>query len=373
MRFFNIPNKKLFLEMNWALIIATIILFSIGFVNLYSASSIRFEDGIIHTPFYERQLIWGGIGIIILFAISFINYKALESFSLPFYLIVLILLALVPVLGKTVYGAQRWLDLGGFSIQPGEFAKFSVLLMEAKYLSKDGESLGWIRLFKSLLIGLVPFALIAKQPDLGTALTVLFLIGGMALFHGIKWKVLRICLIIIPLLIPLSWFALHDYQQERIKTFLDPTRDPRGAGYHIIQSQIAIGSGQLTGKGFQEGTQSQLRFLPEKHTDFAVAVLGEEWGFVGSVSVVVIFCFFLFSIYSTISVARDRFSSTLCAGIFFYFFWQVLVNTGMVVGLMPVVGIPLPFISYGGTAMVVNCIFIGIVLSVSVNRFVFKA
>ena len=373
MRFFNIPNKKLFLEMNWALIIATIILFSIGFVNLYSASSIRFEDGIIHTPFYERQLIWGGIGIIILFAISFINYKALESFSLPFYLIVLILLALVPVLGKTVYGAQRWLDLGGFSIQPGEFAKFSVLLMEAKYLSKDGESLGWIRLFKSLLIGLVPFALIAKQPDLGTALTVLFLIGGMALFHGIKWKVLRICLIIIPLLIPLSWFALHDYQQERIKTFLDPTRDPRGAGYHIIQSQIAIGSGQLTGKGFQEGTQSQLRFLPEKHTDFAVAVLGEEWGFVVSVSVVVIFCFFLFSIYSTISVARDRFSSTLCAGIFFYFFWQVLVNTGMVVGLMPVVGIPLPFISYGGTAMVVNCIFIGIVLSVSVNRFVFKA
>ena len=373
MRFFNIPNKKLFLEMNWALIIATIILFSIGFVNLYSASSIRFEDGIIHTPFYERQLIWGGIGIIILFAISFINYKALESFSLAFYLIVLILLALVPVLGKTVYGAQRWLDLGGFSIQPGEFAKFSVLLMGAKYLSKDGESLGWIRLFKSLLIGLVPFALIAKQPDLGTALTVLFLIGGMALFHGIKWKVLRICLIIIPLLIPLSWFALHDYQQERIKTFLDPTRDPRGAGYHIIQSQIAIGSGQLTGKGFQEGTQSQLRFLPEKHTDFAVAVLGEEWGFVGSVSVVVIFCFFLFSIYSTISVARDRFSSTLCAGIFFYFFWQVLVNTGMVVGLMPVVGIPLPFISYGGTAMVVNCIFIGIVLSVSVNRFVFKA
>lgn len=154
--------------------------------------------------------------------------------------------------------------------------------------------MGWMRLFKLLFIGLLPFALIAKQPDLGSALTILFLIGGMALFHGIKWKVLRICLVVIPLLMPLSWFVLHDYQQERIKTFLDPTRDPRGAGYHIIQSQIAIGSGELTGKGFQEGTQSQLRFLPEKHTDFAVAVLGEEWGFVGSVGVVVIFCFFYF-------------------------------------------------------------------------------
>lgn len=373
MKLFNIPNKKMFLDMNWALFITTLVLFFIGFVNLYSASSIRFEDGIIHTPFYERQLIWGGVGLIILFFVSFINYKVLENFSLPFYLFVLILLILVPVLGKTVYGAQRWLDLGVFSIQPSEFAKFSVLLVGAKYLSKDGEPLGWIRLAKLMIIGLIPFALIAKQPDLGTALTILFLIGGMALFHGIKWKVLRICLVIIPLLIPLSWFALHDYQQERIKTFLDPTRDPRGAGYHIIQSQIAIGSGELTGKGFQEGTQSQLRFLPEKHTDFAVAVLGEEWGFVGSVSLVVIFCFFLFSIYSTICLARDRFSSTLCAGIFFYFFWQVMVNTGMVVGLMPVVGIPLPFISYGGTAMLVNCIFIGIVLSVSINRFVFKA
>ena len=373
MKIFNIPNKKMFLDMNWALFITTIILFCVGFVNLYSASSIRFEDGIVHTPFYEKQLVWGGVGFVVLFAVTLINYKLLERFSFAFYIFVVFLLVLVLVMGKTVYGAQRWLDLGFFSVQPSEFAKFSVLLMGAKYLSKDGDTLGWMRLFKLLFIGLLPFALIAKQPDLGSALTILFLIGGMALFHGIKWKVLRICLVLIPLLMPLSWFVLHDYQQERIKTFLDPTRDPRGAGYHIIQSQIAIGSGELTGKGFQEGTQSQLRFLPEKHTDFAVAVLGEEWGFVGSVSVVVIFCFFLFFIYSTICEAKDRFSSTLCAGIFFYFFWQVMVNTGMVVGIMPVVGIPLPFISYGGTAMVVNCIFIGIVLSVSINRFVFKA
>ena len=163
MKLFNIPNKKMFLDMNWALFITTLVLFFIGFVNLYSASSIRFEDGIIHTPFYERQLIWGGVGLIILFFVSFINYKVLENFSLPFYLFVLILLILVPVLGKTVYGAQRWLDLGVFSIQPSEFAKFSVLLMGAKYLSKDGEPLGWIRLAKLMIIGLIPFALIANN------------------------------------------------------------------------------------------------------------------------------------------------------------------------------------------------------------------
>ena len=198
------------------------------------------------------------------------------------------------------------------------------------------------------------------------------LLGGMVLFHGVQWRVLRVCLLLIPLMLPLAWFKLHDYQRERIMTFLDPTRDPRGAGYHIIQSQIAIGSGEMFGKGFQAGTQSQLRFLPEKHTDFAVAVFGEEWGFVGCMTLVALFCLFLYAIYSTVRDARDRFGSTLCAGIFFYFFWQIMVNIGMVVGLMPVVGIPLPFISYGGSAMLVNCGLLGIVLSVSMRRFVFK-
>ena len=244
--------------------------------------------------------------------------------------------------------------------------------MGAKALSKNGEPLGWKRLGAVLCIGLVPFALIVRQPDLGTALTVLVLLGGMVLFHGVKWRVLRVCLVAVPLLLPMGWFVLHDYQQERILTFLDPTRDPRGAGYHIIQSQIAIGSGELFGKGFQAGTQSQLRFLPEKHTDFAIAVLGEEWGFAGCMALVTLFWLFLCAIYNTVRDAKDRFGSTLAAGIFFYFFWQIIVNIGMVVGLMPVVGMPLPFISYGGNAMMVNCALLGIVLNVSMRRFVFK-
>lgn len=373
MKFINLPDKRVFFDMNWALVFAVIVLICVGFANLYSAGSIRLESGISHASFYQKQLIWGSVGLLIMLSCGLISYKLMERFALFFYVSVLFLLLLVPLVGKSVYGAQRWLDLGFMSLQPSELAKFAVLLMGAKFLASDGEYLGWSGLIKIFLIGFIPFMFIYSQPDLGTGLTVMFLVAGMALFHGIKWKVLRVCLVVIPLCLPLGWFVLHDYQKGRILTFLDPTRDPRGAGYHIIQSQIAIGSGEIIGKGFQAGSQSQLRFLPEKHTDFAVAVLGEEWGFVGSMSLIILFCFFLSTIYNTVSRAKDRFGSTLCAGIFFYFFWQVLVNIGMVVGLMPVVGIPLPFISYGGTSMAVSCGLIGLVLNVSMYRYVFKS
>ncbi len=372
MKLLNLPGKRLILEMNWTLLFSVSLLFGLGIINLYSASSMRLETGIDVAPFYSRQLMWGGVGLVIMFGCTVISYKVVERFSLVFYLFVLFLLILVPLIGIKVYGAQRWLDLGVFNLQPSELAKFAVLLMGARFLSQNGEALNWTRLFKIFLIGFVPFVLIVQQPDLGTALTCLVLVGGMALFHGIQWRVLRVCLTIIPLSLPLAWFGMRDYQKQRVLTFLDPTQDPLGSGYQTIQSQIAIGSGEILGKGFQAGTQSQLRFLPEKHTDYAVAVFCEEWGFVGSVVLIILFCFFLLGVYNTIKEAKDRFGSSLCAGIFFYFFWQIVVNIGMVVGLMPVVGIPLPFISYGGTSMAVNCALIGMVLSVSMYRFVFK-
>ena len=368
----TMPDRRLLLHINWGLVISALLLFVVGIVNLYSASGVRVEDGISLSPYYQKQLIWGLMGLGAMIACTLISYRQIERMAVPAYVTVIILLCLVPFFGKTVYGAKRWIDLGFLNLQPSELAKFTVLIMGAKALSKNGEPLGWKRLGAVLCIGLVPFALIVRQPDLGTALTVLVLLGGMVLFHGVKWRVLRVCLVAVPLLLAMGWFVLHDYQQERILTFLDPTRDPRGAGYHIIQSQIAIGSGELFGKGFQAGTQSQLRFLPEKHTDFAIAVLGEEWGFAGCMALVTLFCLFLCAIYNTVRDAKDRFGSTLAAGIFFYFFWQIIVNIGMVVGLMPVVGMPLPFISYGGNAMMVNCALLGIVLNVSMRRFVFK-
>ncbi len=358
--------------MNWPLLGLTLLLFLLGVLNLYSASGFRQESGMAMYSFYQKQLVWGGIGLAGMVFFTLFNYRNLNSLSWPFYVGSLLLLAAVPIWGVTVSGAQRWLSLGFANIQPSEIAKICLLLMGARLLSRGAKPLDFKGLFLVLLVGIVPAGLIMEQPDLGSALNLLLLLGGMILYRGLTWRVLKTAIVAIPAIAPLGWFFLHDYQKERILTFLNPGRDPLGAGYHIIQSQIAIGSGQLWGKGFLGGTQSQLRFLPEKHTDFAVAVFSEEWGFVGSIFLLSLFCLFLYSIFATAKDAKDRFGSFLCAGVFFYFFWQMLVNMGMVLGLMPVVGIPLPFISYGGSATLVNFCLIGLVLNVSMRRYVFK-
>jgi rod shape determining protein RodA len=282
------------------------------------------------------------------------------------------LLVAVLVLGKSVYGAKRWLSLGFLNLQPSELAKISILLLGAKLLSKESENLDWGSLAKILAIGALPAGLVILEPDLGSGLSLILLLGGIIIFRGLTTKVIKTAVIVFPFLVPLGWFVLHDYQKQRILTFLNPGRDPLGAGYHIIQSQIAIGSGRFWGKGFLSGTQSQLRFLPEKHTDFAFSVFGEEWGFFGSVFLLLLFCLFLYQIFVTARGAKDRFGAFLAAGVFFYFFWQILINMGMVLGLMPVVGIPLPFISYGGSSTLVNFCLVGLVLNVSMRRYIFK-
>ncbi|MDR0826727.1 MAG: rod shape-determining protein RodA [Desulfovibrio sp.] len=365
-------DRRLFTHANWTLVGFTAALFFIGVANLYSASGVRYEDGISIAPFYQKQLVWGATGLGCMVASTFFDYRHLRTMSFPFFLLAVFLLLLVPAIGKTVYGAKRWLDIGFFSLQPSEVAKVATILLGANLLSRHKEPLRWRELFFILGIAAIPCGLIFIQPDLGTTLLLIFLLGGMILFHGIKKYVFRTCCIAMPLLLPLGWFALKDYQKERILTFLDPSRDLQGAGYHITQSQIAIGSGELWGKGFQEGTQSLLRFLPEKHTDFAVAVFSEEWGFLGCIILLALFCFFLLCIVDTARSAKDQFGSILCAGVFFYFFWQILINIGMVVGLMPVVGVPLPFLSYGGTSTIVNFIMLGLVVNISMRRFMFK-
>lgn len=366
-------DNRLLTHMNWGLLASLLLLFCVGIVNLYSASGTRFEDGITLQPYYQRQLIWGLGGVVAMLVCMTFDYRTLQSLSVFLFVITVVLLLMVDLFGVVIYGARRWIDLGIMNFQPSEAAKITVLIMGARVLALDRDPLSWTHLSKVLCVGLVPAGLVYMQPDLGTALTIMALLGGMILYHGLRPRVLKTCLVIVPMLLPLSWFMLHDYQKMRILTFLDPTNDPRGAGYHIIQSQIAIGSGELFGKGFLQGTQSQLRFLPEKHTDFAIAVFGEEWGFVGCLVLLTLFCAFLLGIFNTVRDAKDRFGSTLAAGIFFYFFWQMLVNTGMVVGLMPVVGIPLPFISYGGTATLVNFALVGLVLNISMRRFMFKS
>lgn len=358
--------------MNWPLLGVTAMLFCLGVLNLYSASGFRMEDGLALNAYYKKQLVWGGIGMCGMLIFLFFDYRHLKLLSWPLFITTVLLLAAVPLFGVTIYGAKRWLSFGLFNLQPSELAKISTLIIGARLLSRSGETLDFKELILVSAVGLIPFALIVTQPDLGSSLNLMMNLGGIILYRGLKPRVIKFLGITVPPLLPLGWFCLRDYQKQRILTFLNPGDDPLGSGYHIIQSQIAIGSGRLWGKGFLGGTQSQLRFLPEKHTDFAVAVFGEEWGFVGNLILLSLFCLFLYGIFATARDAKDRFGSFLCAGVFFYFFWQMLINMGMVLGVMPVVGIPLPFISYGGSNAVVNFCLIGLVLNVSMRRFVFK-
>ncbi|MFW5791174.1 MAG: rod shape-determining protein RodA [Desulfohalobiaceae bacterium] len=367
------PNDRQFIfNLNWALLGLALMLFGLGVLNLYSASSLRLEEGLTLTPFYKRQLVWGLIGLGVMIVCMVFDYRHLEILASPLFLAALVLLLIVPFWGKTIYGAKRWVSLGVLNVQPSEVAKVAVLVLGARMLAKVSGPLGWMGLGKVMGMVLVPAALIAVQPDLGSALNLVLLAGGMLLFKGIRKDVFKVLAFLIPAVLPFGWFFLHDYQKQRILSFLSPGQDPLGAGYHIIQSEIAIGSGKLWGKGFLSGTQSQLRFIPEKHTDFALAVFGEEWGFAGCVVLLSLFCLFLYQITLVAQSSKDGFGTFLAAGVFWYFFWQVLINMGMVLGLMPVVGIPLPFISYGGSSTLVNFCLIGLVLNVSMRRFVFK-
>ncbi|THB62695.1 MAG: rod shape-determining protein RodA [Desulfovibrio sp.] len=366
-------DRRLLAHVNWPLLGLTLILFGVGVLNLYSASGFRLEEGFALNPYYRKQMIWGllGLGVMILFMVF--NYRHIKIMAWPLFVLTIGLLIAVPFWGKTIGGAQRWLSLGFFNLQPSEVAKISVLFLAARILSGKPEKMGMWELIGILVVGFIPAGLIILQPDLGSGMNLLLLLGGIILYRGLKPNVWKVLIVVVPVVMWLFYsYGLKEYQQQRIKTFLNPGEFSQGAGYQIMQSKIAIGSGGLWGKGFLAGTQSQLRFLPERHTDFAVAVFGEEWGFVGSITLLSLFCLFLYSVFATARDAKDRFGSFLAAGVFFYFFWQILINMGMVLGLMPVVGIPLPFLSYGGSNAVVNFCLIGLVLNVSMRRYVFK-
>jgi rod shape determining protein RodA len=365
-------DRRLITHFDWSLAFIALLLFSFGVVNLYSASGFRLEEGITLTAFYRKQLYWGGLGLLGLLTFLIVDYRHLRTLAWPLFALTVLALLATLFWGKTIMGATRWLDLGLFHFQSSEAAKIAVLILGAKLLSVERDKLGWGRLVAIVGICMIPTLLILKQPDLGSALTLLLILAGMVVFHGIRGPVLKVLVVLAPATLPLGWYVLHDYQRQRILGFLNPSGDPLGAGYHIIQSQIAVGSGQMWGRGFLEGTQSQLRFLPEKHTDFALAVFGEEWGFIGCMVLLILICLFLLSIVRTASEAKESFGVYLAVGIFFYFFLQFAINMGMVLGLMPVVGIPLPLISYGGTSTMTSFCLIGLVLNISMRRFFFK-
>lgn len=365
-------DRRLLSNLNVSLFFLVLVLFALGVLNLYSASSLRLQTGITTVFYYKKQFVWGGLGLLVMLASMVFDYRHLKSISRPLYLFSLMLLVWVLCFSEEIFGARRWISLGGFSLQPTEIAKLSVLIMAAHSISRLQGRIDWGDLWKLLLLVLVPAGLIILQPDLGSGLNLLLIMASMLLYKGLEKKVFRTLFLALPLTLPWGWFFLKGYQKQRILTFLHPEQDPLGAGYNIIQSKIAIGSGGAWGKGFLEGTQSQLMFLPEKHTDFALAVFGEEWGFFGCLTLLTLFCLFLYQILCVVEDSKDSFGHYLVCGIFFYFFWQILINMGMVLGLMPIVGIPLPFLSYGGTSTVINFCLLGLVLNVSMRRFVFR-
>lgn len=309
------------------------------------------------------------------FIITLLDYALVTKLAYIVYFINLLAIVYVDFFGKIALGAQRWIDFGFFRYQPSETMKLAMIMVLAKVLSIKNtlnKGMGFKDLAIPLFLLIIPFALIMKQPDLGTAMMVTAISGTMILFSRVRKHILVSAIILISVSIPLAWkYVLHDYQKNRVLTFLTPENDPRKTGYNALQSKYAVGSGQFFGKGFRKGTQSQLEFLPERHTDFIYSVLSEEHGFVGSITTIGLFCILFFLIIRIAFQARDKFGALLSVGVLSYIFWHMFVNMGMVIGLLPIVGVPLPLLSYGGSSMLTTMAGLGLISSVAFRRYLF--
>jgi rod shape determining protein RodA len=359
------PNRRQGLlavfHIDLPLLVGVLLLSAFGLVVLYSASGENLGQ-------VERQAVRILVALVVMLAVAQLNPTTLRRWSPWLYVVGLAMLLAVLVFGEVGKGAQRWLDLGIVRFQPSEMVKLAVPLMIAWYLAEKRLPPSWQRLAVAAVLIVVPVLMIAKQPDLGTALLVASA-GIFVLFlAGISWRLIGGLAVAGAAVAPVVWYLMRDYQRQRVLTFLDPEKDPLGAGYHIIQSKIAIGSGGLYGKGWLNGTQSQLDFLPERHTDFIFAVLSEEFGLIG---VVVLLSLYLFVIARGLYIAtraQDTFTRLLAGSLTLVFFVYLFVNTGMVTGLLPVVGVPLPLVSYGGTSLVTLMAGFGMLMSIHTHR-----
>ncbi len=351
-------------QMSWSLMFLLCCIFAFGFAMLYSAGNGSMQ------PWAGPQLAHFVVGLFIITGITVIDVRLLLRYAYIFYAVVFVLLVLVEIKGAIGGGAQRWIDLGIFQLQPSELMKPAIVLALARYFhGVSTEEIGRPSLLVvPILTTLVPTALIIKQPDLGTALLIMASAGGLLFMAGVRlWKFALVILAGGGAL-PLVWPFLHDYQKDRIRIFLDPERDPLGAGYHILQSQIALGSGGLFGKGFMAGTQSHLNFLPERQTDFIFTMLAEEFGMMGGMILLGLYVILLIYGYAIAFRCRHQFGRLVAIGLTTGFFVYFFINIAMVMGLAPVVGVTLPFISYGGTSLVTLMLCVGLLMNIHVHR-----
>ncbi len=343
----------------------------IGVLSIYSVT--RHQNAAF--PFYAKQVVWILLGAVAFLVMWLSDYHRIARLAYPAYAIILVLLAVVLFEGKSSRGAQRWIPMGPFAFQPSEFAKLVLILTLAHYYSR-APRVGWLQ--RVVLPGLLVFPgllLILKQPDLGSGLSFLAVYAAMLLMVKMRSKALGVILLSSLMLFPFAWEAmwgaLHDYQRQRIMAFVDPTHDTGGKGYHALQSRIAIGAGELTGKGLYGGTQSQLKFLPEGHTDFVFSVFAEEWGFLGVLALLSLFAALIWLSLEIASRAKDQLGALLAVGITCLLSFCIVVNIGMTAGMFPIVGIPLPLMSYGGSATVMTLASLGLLLNVKRRRLSF--
>lgn len=366
-------DRRLVEHFDWGMLLFTTLLAGFGLVALYSA----IHAGMDPTPskLFTKQIIWYSAGTVVMVIVFLFDFKCYERWGHLFYTFCILMLIAVLLFGKYVGGSKRWLAVGPISIQPSEIVKLAVIVVLAKYYARVSTTKGisFRELLTPFALTAVPFALIVRQPDLGTAMVMALIAGSVTFYVKIERRTLTCLVAACASIIPLTWmFLLKGYQKQRILTFLNPDRDPLGAGYHIIQSKIAVGSGMLTGKGFLKGTQNALDFLPEQHTDFIFSVLSEEWGLFGSMMVLMTFLMLLTWGLAIAQRSRDPFGKILSVGVTAMIAWQVFINIGMVMGLMPVVGVTLPFISYGGSSIITMMAGVGLLLNVSMRRFLFE-
>lgn len=366
-------DRRLREHFDWPIVWTTLALFAFGLINLYSATIDPTHD-VGASRLFVQQCVFGVVGVTVMFAVTVIDYRVLERLAYPLFGISTFLLLVVLVWGKVHGGARGWIPLGPVNVQPIELAKITTVVVLAKFFHDHPSLSGYTLWELKLPIALIGFevGLLLLQPDLGGAMLILLNFGAILLFARIETFTLAFAAVGSAVAAPLAYFfALSPYQQARILVFLHPEMDSRGRGYNSLHSKIAIGAGEMFGRGYLHGTQSKLQFLPAHHTDFIFSVLAEEWGFLGCVLLLMLLFILLFLGLRTARRSKERFGAVLAFGLVTILFWQVCVNVGGALGMMPVTGVTLPFTSYGGSALLMNFVTVGLLLNIGMRRFMF--
>lgn len=364
-------NRKVLRNFDFGLLLNVLLICAIGIITISSATQAFKEGGT--TRYFMMQIIWVVSGIVLLLITIAIDYNTFKMYCKVIYFSNIVLLVLVLLVADEINGARSWIGIGPFGIQPSEFMKISLIILIARKIEEFEDEINNLKnLGIILLYAALPLGLIMKQPDLGTSMVIVFTIVGMLFMGGLDIRIILGGIVTSAASILAVWFSpvpiLKPYQKFRILTLFDPTADPLGSGYHMTQSLIAIGSGQLYGMGFGKGLQNEGRFLPESHTDFIFSILGEEFGFVGGIVLIVLFASLIFRCLRIVRIAKDKFAAMIVVGVMSMIIFQMFQNMGMTIGLMPITGITLPFVSYGGSSMWASMVGIGLVLNVGMRR-----